>query len=120
MDNPTTSSFNVAYAPPPMPPVPPQTMETLHKFLRLLNEKYPIERTANFGGNHHIVMQEGVVGVGIWLFKQLEWRCYPVGLTPEDLALSPEALVNEIARVVDAESSKLIVPTRSLPPQPKV
>lgn len=121
----TTFNYNV--------PVPPQeqTMEPLTKFLILLNERYPIERTANFHGNHSIVWDTTGLSFGgqpkgtpcvvvtVWIFKQLEWRNYPIGLTPDDLKLSPEALLNEIARVLDPETAKLIVPVSSRVPVPK-
>jgi hypothetical protein len=118
-----TSSFNVAYSPPP--PAPALSMEPLAKFMVLLNERWPIVRTANFNGNHHIVYDttglsfggqpKGTpcVVVSVWIFKQLEWRCYPIGLTPEDLALSPEGLIAEIARVLEPEAERLIVPATS-------
>jgi hypothetical protein len=106
-------------------PPPANTMEGTAKFMMLLNEKWPIERTANFGGNHSIVYDTtGLLFAGqpkgspcmvvsVWIFKQLEWRCYPIGLTPEDLALTPEGLVAEIARVLEPETAKLIVPATS-------
>jgi hypothetical protein len=103
-------------------PQPANNMEFLAKFLRLLNERFPLNRTANFQGNHSIVYDTTGLSVGqpcivvsIWVFKQLEWRCYPVGLTDEDLARSPEGLVAEIARCLQPELDRLIVPSRSVP-----
>lgn len=114
------STTNFSYAPPP----PANTMQGLATFVRLLNEKYPIDRTiGNFQGNHSIVLDTTglsygtpVVIVTIWVWKQLEWRCYPVGLNDEDLALSPEGLIAEIDRVLKPQLEKLIVPSRSAPP----
>lgn len=106
-------------------------MESMAKFLQLLNERWPIERTANFHGNHSIVWDTTGLSFGgqpkgtpcvvvtIWIFKQLEWRNYPIGLTPDDLKLSPEGLISEIARVLDPETEKLIVPVSSRTPVPR-
>jgi hypothetical protein len=115
---PATLSMNFVSAPPPVP-----TMETLARFMILLNQRYPIDRTiGNFQGNHSVVfdttgLSRALPGltVSVWVWKQLEWRCYPVGLTEDDLRLTPEALVDEIARCLEPELSKLIVPTQKLP-----
>lgn len=117
---------NYIQAPPPaMGPMAAPTMESMAKFLVLLNEKYPLQRTPNFNGNHSIVFDTTGLSVGqpcivvsVWIFKQLEWRSYPVGLTPDDLRLSPEQLIAEIDRCLQAELAKLIVPTRQMPPKP--
>lgn len=102
----------------PAPPVATITMEGMATFMRLLNEKFPIDRTiGNFQGNHFIVfdttnLSRSIPGltVNVWIWKQLEWRCYPVGLTDDDLKLSPEGLIAEISRVLEPELHKLIVP----------
>jgi hypothetical protein len=117
------NNFNTAFA---APPAPANTMEGMAKFMMLINERWPIVRTANFMGNHSIVYDTTGLSVGqpcivvsIWIFKQLEWRCYPVGLSPDDLRRDPDGLVSEIARVLDPETEKLIVPASSRVPVPK-
>jgi hypothetical protein len=119
---------NFVMAPAPITPPAPSTMETLGKFMFLLNERWPIVRTANFNGNHSIVYDTTGLSYGgqpkgtacvvvcVWIFKQLEWRNYPIGLTEDDLRLDPHALLNEIARVLDPETEKLIVPASSRVP----
>lgn len=121
----TTFQYNA----PPQASLP--TMETVARFLMLLNERYPLDRTANFHGNHSIVFDTTGLNFGgdpkgtpcivvtVWIFKQLEWRNYPIGLTVDDLRLTPEGLVNEIARVLDPEAAKLIVPASSRVPVQK-
>lgn len=119
---------NFVMAPAPIAPPAPSTMETLGKFMFLLSERWPIVRTANFNGNHSIVYDTTGLSYGgqpkgascvvvcVWIFKQLEWRNYPIGLTEDDLRLDPRALINEIARVLDPETEKLIVPASSRVP----
>jgi hypothetical protein len=120
------NNFNVAYQPPPLPPPPPVSLESMARFMILLNERWPIDRapTGNFNGNHSLVFDTTGLSVGqpalvvsVWIWKQLEWRNYPVGLTPDDLRLSPEQLIIEIARVLEPEIGKLIVPSRIVPPR---
>jgi hypothetical protein len=115
------SSLSMTFSP---PPVAKPTMETLGKFLALLNERFPIDRgISNFHGNHHVVLDTtGLsrpipgITVGIWIWQQLDWRSYQIALTDEDLLLTPEALVEEVARVITPELSKLIVPAAKIPP----
>jgi hypothetical protein len=47
--------------------------------------------------------------VSIWVWKQLDWRSYLVGLTPDDLARTPEGLIEEVSRTLTPELEKLIV-----------
>jgi hypothetical protein len=124
--NTSVSSFNVAFSPPPdAPPIPAPNLEAVAKFMFLLSERYPIDRTiGNFQGNHFIVydtthLNRSMPGltVHVWVWKQLEWRCYPVGLTDDDLKLDAESLLNEISRALEPELAKLIVPT--MPRAPK-
>jgi hypothetical protein len=116
-DNAPVSVTNFVSATPPS-----NSMENLSKFLLLLNERYPIDReiTKNFNGNHSIVFDTTGLSVGqpclvvtVWVFKQLDWRCYAVGLDAEDLLLTPEGLLKEVVRVLDVATAKLIAPTSS-------
>lgn len=102
----------------------PSSLVSLGRLMTLLNEKWPIDRTiGNFQGNHSIVFDTTGLSVGlpclvvsIWVWKQLDWRCYPVGLSEDDLRLTPEALIQEISRVLEPELSKIIAPRASQAP----
>jgi hypothetical protein len=89
-------------------------MQPMLRFLQLLNAKYPIDRSiGKFNGNHSIVLDttDGTLIVSIWVWKQLEWRNYMVGLEATDLDKSPEGLVEEVSTTLAAELVKLIVPS---------
>lgn len=95
------------------PPMAVPNMLPMVKFMILLNNRFPIDYTGKFQGNHSVVYdQRQVISVGVWIWKDLDWRLYPVGLSDADLLMTPEELVAEVARCVDAEvQKKLIVPT---------
>jgi hypothetical protein len=92
---------------------PSESMACVLRFMQLLNEKYPIDRSiGNFQANHSIVLDtDGTLIVSIWVWKQLDWRSYMVGLTPDDLARTPEGLLEEVSRTLTPELAKLIVPS---------
>lgn len=97
-------------------PASEPNMEPMLKFLVLLNQKFPIDRSiGNFQGNHSIVLGEidGVLVpiVQLCIWKQLEWRLYAVALEPANLLLSPEALLEDVVKTVTPEIEKLITPS---------
>lgn len=108
----TTFSYN---APPPEPSVAPML-----RFLQLVNKQWPIDRSiGNFGGNHSITINPECpeeLLLTIWVWKQLEWRAYLVGLGPPDMLLSADALLADVVRTATPELEKMITPMASLAP----
>lgn len=100
-------------------PQPAGTVATIATFLRLLNEAYPIDRTIdpNFKGHHGITLNEdGTINVGVWVWKQMQWRCYSMTLTAdEDFHRSPDESVSDIQCVLKLELDKLIPPPLPAP-----
>lgn len=100
---------------------PGDSMQPVFRFLQLLNEKYPIDRSlGNFQGSHAIVLDVDVLIVSVWVWKQLNWRNYLVSIEPKDLALTPEGLIDEVSTTLKSELEKLIVDRMPVSPRPSV
>jgi hypothetical protein len=101
-------------------PPPAETMAPLMKFMQLVNKQFPIDRSiGNFQGNHSIILNPespSELFLNLWVWKQLEWRVYTVGLGAPDMLLSPEDLLADIVRTATPELEKLITPASSLAP----